>query len=282
MKTVVWDRGRTDFRPSLRQGGATHKAVVEGTKLKTDENAVAGVIGQLVLPFAHTPRFAVGDFVFSASNAAARSWVLGPTPWPERRLALWGAAGTGKTHMLEIWARVHDAVLLHGGSLSHAHVTALFAARATGVPVMAMAVDQADECRDERALLHLLNTAREQRIALLLGGRTPPARWPVALPDLASRLRATMAVAIRQPGDGLLRVLLLRLLAERQIVVSQPVVEWLLRRLPRTARAMQDAVDRLDHAALACARPITRGFAARVLADMLVDTMSPAGSSPGD
>ncbi|MFT9376737.1 chromosomal replication initiator DnaA [Komagataeibacter saccharivorans] len=250
--------------------------MVERTKLKTDENALGGAIGQLVLPFAHTPRFAADDFVFSASNAAARSWLLGPTPWPDRRLALWGAAGTGKTHMLEIWAQMHDALLLQGPSLSHGHVAALFGAGGHA-PVMAIVLDEADCCTDERALLHLLNTAREHGIALLMGGREPPARWPVVLPDLASRLRATMAVAIRQPGDGLLRVLLLRLLAERQIVVSQPVVEWLLRRLPRTALAMQEAVRRLDHAALADGGRVTRALATRALADMLVGTMMAEG-----
>ncbi|MBL7240510.1 chromosomal replication initiator DnaA [Komagataeibacter rhaeticus] len=276
MKTAIWNRGQTDFRLSLRHGGATHKAVDGRTKLKTDENTVAGAIGQLVLPFAHTPRFAASDFVFSASNAAARSWLLGPTPWPERRLALWGPAGTGKTHMLDIWARRHEALLLHGGSLTHAHVAALFAARGGRRPPMAMALDGADMCGDEHALLHLLNSAREQGMAVLLGARTPPARWPVILPDLASRLRATMAVAVGQPGDGLLRVLLLRLLAERQIVVAQPVVEWLLRRLPRTARAMQAAVRRLDHAALATGRPVTRALAASVLSDMLAG----AGDTP--
>ncbi|WP_308719926.1 chromosomal replication initiator DnaA [Komagataeibacter xylinus] len=243
--------------------------MVEHTKLKTDENTPAGVIGQMVLPFAHTPRFRAADFVFAASNAAARSWLLGSTPWPERRLALWGAAGTGKTHLLEIWAHRHGARLLHGASLSHAHVAALFPACGARVPLMAIALDSADECADERALLHLINAAREHGMVLLLGARTPPARWAVALPDLASRLRATMAVAISQPGDGLLRVLLLRLLAERQIVVAQPVVEWLLRRLPRTALAMQEAANRLDHAALASGRPVTRALAARVLADLL-------------
>ncbi|BAK85097.1 HdaA/DnaA family protein [Komagataeibacter medellinensis] len=273
MKTAIWNRGQTGFRHSLRHGEATHKAVDGRTKLKTDENAVADAIGQLVLPFTHTPRFAADDFVFSPSNAAARSWLLGPTPWPERRLALWGPAGTGKTHMLDIWVRMHEALLLHGASLSHAHVAGLFAAP---VPVMAIALDGADQCGDERALLHLINTAREHGMALLLGARTPPARWPVGLPDLASRLRATMAVAMGQPGDGLLRVLLLRLLAERQIVVAQPVVEWLLRRLPRTARAMQAAVRRLDHAALATGRPVTRALAAHVLSDMLAGSESHA------
>jgi chromosomal replication initiation ATPase DnaA len=50
---------------------------------------------------------------------------------------------------------------------------------------------------------------------VLLAARTPPAHWPVRLPDLASRLRATTAVEIAPPEDSLLRSLLARLLAER-------------------------------------------------------------------
>jgi hypothetical protein len=42
-----------------------------------------------------------------------------------------------------------------------------------------------------------------------------PARWPVGLPDLASRLRATVAVGIGAPSDGLLEALLAKHLNDR-------------------------------------------------------------------
>ena len=45
-------------------------------------------------------------------------------------------------------------------------------------------------------LLHLLNTARDLARPVLLAGALPPARWPVRLPDLDSRLRAITAVEV--------------------------------------------------------------------------------------
>ena len=99
---------------------------------------------------------------------------------------------------------------------------------------------------------------------MLLAGRAPPARWNLALPDLASRLRATVAVQIRPAGDPLLHALLARLLAERQLAVPEPVQATLLARLPRHPAALRDAVARLDRLTLATGRRMTRALAAAV------------------
>lgn len=69
--------------------------------------------------------------------------------------------------------------------------------------------------------------------------------------------------------EGLLHRLLLRLLAERQIVVGAQVTEWLLRRLPRRASAVRDCVAMLDQAALESGGRITRALAANVLESLL-------------
>ena len=221
-----------------------------------------GPLRQLALPFAHRPRFARADFIAAPSNAAALAWLerRRDADWPDHRLALWGEAGSGKTHLLQAWAQDHDALLLPGTALRG--LTRL--PDAGGV-----AIDDADLATDERALLHLLNAAREERLPILLAGRAPPARWTMRLPDLASRLRATVAVGLRQPEEGLLRILLQRLLAERQLAVAQPVVDWLLLRLPRRADAMREAARLLDQAALASGGAVTRSLAGLVLAELL-------------
>jgi chromosomal replication initiation ATPase DnaA len=137
-----------------------------------------------------------------------------------------------------------------------------------GVPESgALALDDADTVTPEPLLLHLLNTARDRGLPVLLSGRTPPSRWPIGLPDLSSRLRAITAIEIRPPGDDLLAALLVRLLSDRQLSVAQSVEAWLLTRLPRSPAALRQAVERLDCASLAFGKPITRPFAARVLAD---------------
>lgn len=209
---------------------------------------------QLPLPFTHTPHLTAADFLPAPSNAAALAWLARTADWPQGRLALWGQEGSGKTHLLHLWAARSGAMLLAGPALP----------RTPAAPVQPLAIDDADAAA-EHPLLHLLNAAAEARQPVLLAGRAPPARWPVALPDLASRLRAAAAVEIGPAEDSLLRALLARLLAERQIMVPDAVQAWLLARLPRTPAAVREAAARLDRAALAAGRAITRSVAAAVL-----------------
>ena len=113
----------------------------------------------------------------------------------------------------------------------------------------------------------MLNTARDQGLTLLLTARLAPARWTVALPDLASRLRAMTAVEIGPPDEALLQVLFDRLLSDRQLIVPEPVKAWLLRRLPRLPAALRAAAARLDRLSLADGKPVTRAMASRLLPD---------------
>jgi hypothetical protein len=194
--------------------------------------------------------------------------------WPERRLALFGPAGCGKSHLLHIWAERTGAVLLSGQALTDLD----------GMPQHgALALDDADTVRDETLLFHLLNTARDRNLRLLQSGRTAPSRWPVRLPDLSSRLRAINAVEIRPPDDDLLATLLMRLIADRQLTVTQSVQDWLLLRLPRSPGALREAVARLDRESLVSGTAITRPLAARVLKDLPVaepKKVSTAGVAP--
>ena len=135
--------------------------------------------------------------------------------------------------------------------------------------VSGLAVDDADCMAEEAALLHLLNLAAEAGQRVLLAGRAPPARWPVALADLRSRLRAMTAVGIRPPGEALLAALLRQDFARRQLRVEDGVQAWLLLHLPREAAAVAEAAARLDRAALAHGGRVTRALARATLPELV-------------
>ncbi len=219
--------------------------------------------GQLPLPLGHAPSSARADLVADASNEAALAWLDRPGEWPLGRLALHGASGVGKSHMLRATAAARGWRLLRGPDLTEAESLAAADPHAPGT-----ALDEADSA-PEAALFHLINRSAEARAPLLLAAREAPARWPVALPDLASRLKATLAVGIAAPGEGLLAALLAKHLADRQLRVTPEVQAWLLARLPREAAAIAEAVARLDAAALAAGGPVTRVLARSVLPGLL-------------
>jgi chromosomal replication initiation ATPase DnaA len=205
------------------------------------------------------PHYDAAGFLPAPSNRDALAWLEDPAAWPGRRLAVHGAAGSGKTHLLHMFAERHGAALLLGEALR-------------GLPDVpeqgAVAIDDADVVPEPTALLHLLNAAAERAQPVLLAGSLAPSRWGVILPDLVSRLRATATVAIGLPDDGLLRALLARLIAERQLRVDAPVQDWLLTRLPRSGAAMREAAACLDRVSLAAGGRVTRMVAAEVLARM--------------
>ncbi len=214
---------------------------------------------QLPLPFAVIPGYCAADFLDAPANAEARAWLARPADWPARQLALWGEAGVGKSHLLYLWARRLGALILSGPSLVAPIVP----------PTTALALDDADLFAAEPPLLHLLNIAAETGFPLLMAARSPPARWPVRLPDLASRLAATAAVEVGAPDEGLLGALFARLLSTRQLLLSPPLASFLLARLPRHPAALAEAVVRLDRAGLAAGRPLTRGLALAALAPLI-------------
>src|SRR3546814_7116640 len=62
-------------------------------------------------------------------------------------------------------------------------------------------IDDAD-LADEQMIFHAWNRAQELRRPLLIIASAAPPLWQIALPDLASRLKATPSVAIGAPDDA--------------------------------------------------------------------------------
>jgi chromosomal replication initiation ATPase DnaA len=238
-----------------------------------------GMTRQLPLPFTETPRYHAEDFLAAPCNALARDWLARPDAWTNGRMVLWGEPGCGKSFMLHLWAQKTGAVIYQGGGLRGL----------PAAPVTPVAVDDADIVPEETALLHLLNAAAEAGFPVLLTSCLPPGRQTQALPDLGSRLRASLAVEISPPDDALLEALLLRLAAARQLRLNQIMVNYLLQHLPRTPGILREAVARLDRAALASGGRVTRLLAGQTLGDLLTPDYSgnPAekmlsnGNSPG-
>jgi len=213
---------------------------------------------QLVLALDHATSFAREDFLAGPSNAAALALIERWPDWPDRVMALVGPEGSGKTHLASIWAEASGARVLSARLLGDADLPA---ALATGALVLE---DLEPDGLDERALFHLLNLAREEGAYLLITARTAPAAFQVTIRDLGSRLRAVPAVMLAAPDDALLRALIVKLAADRQLVVDEALVNYLGNRIERSFAAARAAVARLDEEALRRQRPVTRALAAEL------------------
>jgi chromosomal replication initiation ATPase DnaA len=200
------------------------------------------------------------DFFVSASNAAAAGWIDRWPDWPSGVLVLHGPAGCGKTHLVHLWCERASAVVVVGEELDEERVALLVANGSHQV-----ALEGADRA-PERALLHLYNCCLENRGSLLVTARRPPTFWSVELSDLASRLRATLAVGIGLPDDTLLSAILVKHFADRQLTVAPELIAYLVRRMERSFAAAGEITARLDAAALRDKSAVSIALARRLLA----------------
>ena len=214
---------------------------------------------QLALALDHAESHAREDFLEGPTNAAALALVERWPDWPSKMMVLLGPEGSGKSHLAAIWADAAGARFLSARALSTALPPV---ALATGALVVE---DIAAGEFDERALFHLLNLAREDRAFLLLTARTAPAGWTLTVPDLASRLKSLPLVSLEAPDDALLRGVMIKLFADRQLTVDESLISFLANRIERSVTTARAVVAELDREAMRRQRPLTRALAAEIL-----------------
>jgi len=190
---------------------------------------------QVPLSFPVHQSYAADDFMPLPCNEQALDWIEKFPDWSYPVLLLYGEKGCGKTHLLKLWAdkagdkgiAIDDVELMFGD----------------------------DEA--ERELFHKINQAREDGGFLMLTLSKNIGQQTIALPDLASRLRAAPSVEILHPTETDLQAVLVKLFHDRQLRVEPGVLAYILPRIERSFTAINDLVDKIDKAALAEKRAVT-------------------------
>ncbi|MEM9762731.1 MAG: chromosomal replication initiator DnaA [Pseudomonadota bacterium] len=223
---------------------------------------------QFTFAFPVRPALGLANFMVTSANAHAADMVLAPARWPDGRLALSGPAGSGKTHlahalMAKVPAERVDAVALHPAT-----VNALAAAPVVivedGDRLGRLPAEEAHIAED--GLFHLFNLAASENTRLLVTGRTPPARWAIRTPDLASRLQSLTLTEIVVPDDALLSSLIVKLGRDRGLDIDGPAAAYLASRTDRSFAGVAQTVASVDTiATLRKRRGVTLALAAAAM-----------------
>ncbi|GGC86217.1 DnaA regulatory inactivator Hda [Halopseudomonas salina] len=185
-------------------------------------------------------------------------------------LYLWGACGSGRSHLLQ--AACHH--MAEAGGL------AMYLPLADMIehgPVLFEGMEEVDLlCLDEldavvghahwqEALFHLYNRLRERGGHLLLAADSPPRSMALDLPDLTSRLGWGLVLQM-QALDDLGKQEVLKLRAEgRGLQLSDEVARYMLSRGARGMGELFAALEKLDQASLQAKHRLTIPFVKRIM-----------------
>lgn len=213
---------------------------------------------QLPLELPHDPATGREDLAVGGPLAAAVQLIDRWPQWPSPVVVLVGPAGSGKTHLAEIWRERSAALAIVPDADGEA------ALAASSAPVL---FEDADRTRfDDAALFHVINAVRQNGHSLLMTARTWPGMWDVALADLRSRLKAATIVEIGEPDEDLLAQVIVKLFSDRQLQIEPRIVDYIVQRMERSMEMAQKLVDRIDFLALARGSRITRPLVQEALA----------------
>jgi DnaA-homolog protein len=185
---------------------------------------------------------------------------IGPSLW------LWGAPGSGKSHLLQAACAAHPpAAYLPARELL-----------AVGPDALEGWTDRTLVCIDdidlltgrrewEMAAFSLFNRLREGGGRLVVSASSAPAATEFVIPDLRSRLAWGGTYRLDALSDDDRVAALRRRAAHRGLELPAEVARYLLRRLPRDMRALCDWLDRLDVASLAAGRRLTLPFVKSII-----------------
>jgi DnaA family protein len=200
-------------------------------------------------------------------------------------LWLWGAPGSGKTHLLQAVcaaaAGAAGSLPTEGADMSAPGTSfdgntppAYFPLdRSLALPPEALSgfersrvlcVDDVDavagDAAWERALFRLFNEASELRTRLIFAAAAPPRQAAWSLEDWRSRAAACVVYQVRELDEvGRIEALRLRA-AQRGLDLPNDTAEYLLKRVPRDLRSLFEILDELDEASLVAQRRLTIPF----------------------
>lgn len=180
------------------------------------------------------------DYYVSVANAVAVAGIDGWRDWPHAKMVLVGPDGAGKTHLAHVWAEAAGAQVVRAADIEALDLETIGSG---------LAVEDADRGltgAQETALFHLHNALAARGGALLLTARRDPARWPLRLPDLKSRVQQAGVLKLGPPDDALLAALMVKLAADRQMRLDPGLIGYALLRMERSFAAAQALIAAID------------------------------------
>ncbi len=192
-------------------------------------------MNQAAFSFTHKPDYTEANFIISSANEIAYK-ALKEWPWDSPFMYIYGAASSGKTHLSLIWKNLSGAQHLNDFSLDKLEN-----------PGNAWLLEDYENIEDEEGLFHFINHIKNTNKYLLITSRVAANTLSFRLPDLKSRISAMPSFKIEEPDDELLVALLHKHFSDRQLLVSEEVVDYIKHRIKRSYEAIMNVVENLDN-----------------------------------
>ena len=216
-------------------------------------------MSQLTFKFPFKKKYFEQDFFVSSNNFSAYKLIESWPNWPGKWLNVYGASGSGKTHLSKILEKkIEKIIILDENNIND-----------TVIPELnkneCLIIDNYKNAIDEKLFYSILNHSKQLDNFILVNSFKPISKFSFILNDLKSRIDSFINIGIDLPPDDLLHVIISKSFSEKQITVSPRISDYIVKNVERSYSKMFKFLKDVDDLSLSSGKSININLIKKVL-----------------
>ena len=216
-------------------------------------------MSQLTFKFPFKKKYFEQDFFVSSNNFSAYKLIESWPNWPGKWLNVYGASGSGKTHLSKILEKkIEKIIILDENNIND-----------TVIPELnkneCLIIDNYKNAIDEKLFYSILNHSKQLDNFILVNSFKQISKFSFILNDLKSRIDSFINIGIDLPPDDLLHVIISKSFSEKQITVSPRISDYIVKNVERSYSKMFKFLKDVDDLSLSSGKSININLIKKVL-----------------
>ena len=217
------------------------------------------IMVQLVFKFPFKKQYFDQDFYVSSNNFSAYKLIENWPNWPGKWLNIFGASGSGKTHLSKILEKkIKKAKTLDVNDVNDQTIGNL-------ENLDCLIIDNYRNTIDEKILYSILNQSKQLDKYVVINSEISIKDHKFKLVDLKSRLNSFINIGIDLPTDALLEVIISKSFSDKQIEINPKISNYIIKNVERSYEKMFKFLKDIDELSLASGKSININLIKKVL-----------------
>ena len=216
-------------------------------------------MSQLIFKFPFSKKYFEQDFFISSNNFSAFKLIESWPIWPGKWLNIFGASGSGKTHLAKILEKKINKIKLIDAENVDNKLLKNFST------LECLIIDNFNNNIDEELLYSILSQSKQLENYVLINSICAIKDFKISLKDLKSRVDSFIFIGIELPTDDLLQVIISKTLSDNQINISPKISNFIINNVERSYEKMFKFLKEVDELSLSTGKSININLIKKVL-----------------
>ncbi len=215
-------------------------------------------MSQLIFKFPFKTTYKKKDFFVASNNFEAYKLIESWPQWPNKWINVIGPSGCGKTHLSKILMDKIKLISVNAKDFNESVNDSI-------TKFDCIVIENYDNNIEENLLYSSLNHYKQLNKSVLINSVNSVKKFNVNLNDLKSRLHSFLDLYIDFPTDELIRVIVLKSFSDKQIVIDNKSLEFVINNIDRSYGKILKFIRDIDNISLSTGKSININLIKKVL-----------------